>query len=254
MNKGIRQGYELSYYYCDNLHFSLINYKKNQCQALVNYTDFKKKYDKLTDSERTVLKLVENGHKALIFSQFVGHLKIIESLMQKMKEFLKHINSQDIGQLKEELKELYISFEWVRDYYQIKLKQGKMDQNLLSKYKRQITDAIYFDEYGQGGLDVDKAENIIKQLNSDSTLKYYIEISLHAIEECTRIANDFGGDFGDYFFIYFEELYDKVLDLVVKKNLVDKHKDRLKEIADVAFDGYGHYDQLQETYDEYIKE
>jgi len=171
-----------------------------------------------------------------------------------MKEFLKHINSQDIEQLKLELKELYTSYEWVRDYYQIKLKKSEIDQSLLSKYKKQITDALYFDEYGQGGLDVDKANNIIKQLNSESTLRYYIEVSLHAIEVCTSIAKEYGGDFGDYFFIYFEELYDKVLDLVVKKSLVEEYKYRLKEIADVAFDGYDHYDQLQETYDEYIKE
>lgn len=106
----------------------------------------------------------------------------------------------------------------------------------------------------QGGLDFEKVDSIVKQLNSDSTLKYYIEVSLHAIEECTSIANEYGGDFGDDFFIYFEELYDKVLELIVKKNLADEYKIRLKEIADYAFEGYGHYDQLQGTYNEHIKD
>ncbi len=171
-----------------------------------------------------------------------------------MKDFLKYINAQDARQLKQELTELYTSFELVRNYYQIKLKQSVLDENLLSKYKAQITKAIYPNKYMEGGLDVGKVDSIVKQLNSDSTLKYYIEVGLHAIEECTSIANEYGGDFGDDFYIYFEELYDKVLDQIVKKNLVDAYKDRLKEIADVAFEGYGHYDQLQDTYDEYLKD
>ena len=165
-----------------------------------------------------------------------------------MKDFSKYINAQDKEQLKQELKELYASFELVRDYYQIKLKKGVIDEKLLTKYNRQVTDALYFDEYGQGGLDVDKVDGIVKRLNSDSTLKYYIEVGLHAIEACTSIANDYGGDFGDNFFIYFEELYEDILVLIVKKNLVSEYRVRLKEIADAAFDGYGHYDQLQEEY------
>ena len=47
-----------------------------------------------------------------------------------MKEFLKHINSQDIEQLKQELKELYTSFEWVRDSF-IWTKRYDKDMKLL---------------------------------------------------------------------------------------------------------------------------
>lgn len=171
-----------------------------------------------------------------------------------MKDFLNYVNAQDKEQLRRELKELYTSFELVREYYQIKLKEGEIDENLLSKYKKQVTKALYFDDFMEGGLDVDKVDGIIKRLNSESTLKYYIEVGLYAIEECTSIANDYGGDFGDEFYIYFEELYGKILERIVKKNLVDEYKIRLREMADTAFDGYGHCDQLQDTYDEYIKE
>ncbi|MEM1123482.1 MAG: DUF6155 family protein [Bacteroidota bacterium] len=171
-----------------------------------------------------------------------------------MKDFLRYINAQDKEQLRQELRELYSSFELVRNYYHIKLQKAEIDENLLSEYKGQVTKAIYPNKYMQGGLDFEKVDSIVKQLNSDSTFKYYIEVSLHAIEECTDIANEYGGDFGDDFYIYFEELYDKVLELIVKKNLTEEYKIRLKEIADCAFEGYGHYDQLQDTYDEYIKE
>ncbi|MFK7980041.1 MAG: hypothetical protein AB8G86_08670, partial [Saprospiraceae bacterium] len=109
-----------------------------------------------------------------------------------MKDFLKYINAQDARQLKQELTELYTSFELVRNYYQIKGKQSVLDENLLSKYKAQVTKAIYPNKYMEGGLDVGKVDSIVKQLNSDSTLKYYIEVSLYAIEACTDIAKEYG--------------------------------------------------------------
>ena len=64
-----------------------------------------------------------------------------------MKDFLKYINAQDKEQLKRELQELYSSFELVRNYYHIKLKQSGIDENLLSKYKDQFTKAIYPNEH-----------------------------------------------------------------------------------------------------------
>lgn len=171
-----------------------------------------------------------------------------------MKDFLEHINSLDIDQLKSELAELYTSYDLVKNYYQIKLKNGGIDERILEKYKDQISEAIYPNKYNQGGLDVEKVNAIIQQLNSDATLKYYIEVSLHSIEECTSIANEYGGDFGDEFYIYFEELYEKIVELIVKKSFQEEYKIRLKEIADFACEGYGHYDQLQDVYKEYIKE
>lgn len=171
-----------------------------------------------------------------------------------MKDFLNYLKAQDKEQLKKELKELYESYELVRDHYQIKLKKGGIDKALLTKYNRQVTNALYLDDYFEGGLDVDKVNKLIEQLDSDATINYYIEVSLHAIEECTCVAKDYGGDFGDEFYIYFEELYETVIQRIIKENLQKKYKLRLKEIADAAFEGYGHYDQLQDTYDEYIEE
>jgi len=38
-----------------------------------------------------------------------------------MQDFSEYIDSRDIEELKEELKDLYTSFEVVQDYYQMKL-------------------------------------------------------------------------------------------------------------------------------------
>lgn len=168
-----------------------------------------------------------------------------------MDEFLKYINSQDIEQLKSELKELYSGFEWVRDYYQIKFSETDPDEKLLSKYKDQIINAMYPDEYMEGGLDLEKVDYIVKRLNSVSTIKYYIEICLYAIEHCTHTADAYGGDFGDDFYTYFEELFEQVLQIIIKERLENAYKIRLEEIANTATEGYGHQDQLRDVLSQY---
>lgn len=67
------------------------------------------------------------------------------------------------------------------------------------------------------------------------------------------IANEFGGDFGEDFYIYFEELFEDTIKVILKENLESEYKVRLKEMANSACDGYGHYDQLQDTFREYFR-
>ena len=120
-----------------------------------------------------------------------------------MKEFLKYIENQDKEGLKSDLKELYSSYEFVRNYYRIKFNNSNWNEALISQYKEDITKAIFPNKHMQGGLDFERVESIVEQLNSKSTTKYYIEAALHGIEECTNMANEYGGDFGDDFYIYF---------------------------------------------------
>ena len=44
-----------------------------------------------------------------------------------------------------------------------------------------------------------------------STNEILYNFGLYAVEECTAIANEFGGDFGEDFYIYFEELFENVI-------------------------------------------
>ena len=61
---------------------------------------------------------------------------------------------------------------------------------------------------------------ISKRLHNDLKMLYFIEVSLHAIEECTCVANDYGGRYGEEFYIYFEELYEEVLKRIVEKSFL----------------------------------
>ena len=169
------------------------------------------------------------------------------------KAFLDYINAQETEQLKAELQELYASFELVRNYYQIKFNGTTVDEQLLATYQDQVTQAIYPNKHMQGGLDTGKVESVVKQLESPATRRYFIEVGLHAVEECTRMANDFGGDFGEDFYIYFEELFERVIQVVLKEGLEGEYRVRLREMVNSACEGYGHYDQLQDTFTEYME-
>ncbi len=169
-----------------------------------------------------------------------------------MKAFLDHIKSLESESLKSELRELYTSFEAVRNYYQIRFSNVGMDEQLLSTYQDQVTKAIYPNKHMQGGLDTEKVDSVVKELNSPSTIRYYVEISLFAVETCTDIANEYGGDFGENFYIYFEELFEDAIKAIFKEGFESEYQIRLKEIADSACDGYGHRDQLQDTFSEYF--
>lgn len=171
-----------------------------------------------------------------------------------MEAFLSHIKSLDSESLKSELRELYTSFEVVRNYYQIKFSNVGIDKQLFSTYQDQVTKAIYPNKHMQGGLDTEKVDSIVKQLKNPSTIRYYIEICLYAMETCTAIANEYGGDFGEDFYIYFEELFEDAIQAILKEGLESEYRIWLKEIANAACDGYGHRDQLQGTFTEYFDE
>lgn len=173
--------------------------------------------------------------------------------MNDLKGFESFINTLNKNELKEELKKLYESLEQVKVHYSaINAGSDKLDRKLLEKHEEQITKAIYPNKYMQGGLDTDKVENILKPFRSNSTIKYYLELGLFAVEECTNIANEFGGDFGEDFFIYFEELFEDIVQRISRGNLEEKYKIRLIDMTNSAFDGYGHYDQLKDVFSEYF--
>ena len=71
-----------------------------------------------------------------------------------MEKFLKYINAQNKEQLKAELKELYASFELVRNYYAIKLEKGVVDEKLLSKIVQSINKRNKFQVDGNEVQDI----------------------------------------------------------------------------------------------------
>ena len=123
----------------------------------------------------------------------------------------------------------------------------------MRKYKDRIIDALYPDSDFEGGLDIEKVEVVMKQIRRNPNYYYFIGIGLFAVEECTLVANQYGGRYGEEFYEYFEELFKEVVRLIIGKGLQDELRIQVESIVNKAFDGYGHYDQLLAIYEEGYK-
>ena len=171
-----------------------------------------------------------------------------------MDNFIEYIHSKSKGELVEELKELYSSFEAVRTHYSLKSKDKKFDPKIIKKYETKISEALNLDGNWQGGFNIDKVDNILSRLNSKSNHKYYIELGIYSINECTELANAYGGDYGDEFYLYFIELYQNVNALIWEEGLENEYQMRLRILMEESFEGYGYQDELRDVYYNYFQE
>ena len=165
-----------------------------------------------------------------------------------MKKFLKYIKSKTEEELRTELCELFSSFEIVKDHYNIKISQGQLDSKVLKKYQNKIREALQPDYEWHGGFDVDEVEEIVSKFNNNTSIQYYFELGMYAIEECNDLAEIYQGDFGDEFFVYFVELYENIIDQVLNLKIENKYKVRLKTLMENSFDGYDFQDDLRDIY------
>jgi len=172
-----------------------------------------------------------------------------------MDKFIEHIKSKSKEELEQELKELYSSFETIRVHYNFKFNENKTKINKsknLEKYKTKINQALNFNHSWQGGLDIEKVDKILSRLNSESNIKFYFELGLHALEECTNLANIYGGDFGEEFYNYFVELYENIVSQTWKKGLDSEYQIRIKTIMEESFEGYDYKGDLREIYNDHF--
>ncbi|MEO0685329.1 MAG: hypothetical protein AAFY76_09870 [Cyanobacteria bacterium J06649_11] len=167
--------------------------------------------------------------------------------------FNEYLASLDLKTSKQELSSLYKNFEVVRDFFNMKLSQGKIDNRTIRKYKDRIIDALYPDSDFEGGLDIERVGAVMKQIGKNPNYYYFIKIGLFAIEECTRVANQYGGSYGEEFYEYFEDLFKEVVKVIVREGLQDELRIQVESVVNGAFEGYGHYDQLLAIYEEEYK-
>lgn len=152
-----------------------------------------------------------------------------------MDRFKNYLNALSEEAIKKELEILYENFEVVRDFYGMKLSQGKVTNRLIRKYKDRVIDALYPDGSFQGGLDVDKVDKIMSTVKRNPNYFYYIQVGIYAVEACTTVANDFGGDYGEEFYQYFEELYEGVIKFSEAKGVKDDYREQFEALKSKAF-------------------
>lgn len=167
--------------------------------------------------------------------------------------FDEYLASLDLKTSQKELLNLYQNFEVIRDFFNMKLSQGRVDNRIVRKYKDRIIDALYLDSNFKGGLDIDRVGVVMKQIRKNPNYYYFIRIGLFTIKECTRLANQYGGRYGEEFYEYFEDLFKEVVKIIVRERLQDELRIQVESVVNGAFEGYGHYDQLLAIYEEDYK-
>lgn len=165
-----------------------------------------------------------------------------------MDKFSDYINSLSEEKLRSELTKLHFKFSSVREYYKILLtNENVVDETLSQQYKEEIKIALYPNKYLEGGLDIKRIKEILFPL----TGKYYVEIGLFSVEECSNIAKELGGDFEEDFYMYFEDLFEEIVKYIIHQELLQEYREELIMIATSAIDIYNHSHELQEILRDY---
>ena len=130
---------------------------------------------KLQLLEEVVEDLVSSGHKALIFSQFVGHLKIIEALMQKKKINYQYLDGQTSLKKREERINAFQSGEG--DVFLISLKAGGVGLNLTA-----ADYVIHTDPWWNPAVE-DQASDRAHRIGQKRPVTIYRLVTANTIEE-----------------------------------------------------------------------
>lgn len=171
-----------------------------------------------------------------------------------MRKFLNYIESKSKEELEEELKELFSRFVKIREHYNFKLDESKTEKVKapnLKRYKTKIHQVLNPDSTWQGGFDIEEVDKILSRLNNKAKIKYYFELGFYSLEECTGLANAYGGDFGEEFYNYFAELYEDLVRQVWDEGFESEYQSRIKGIMEESFEGYDYQDDLRDIYIRY---
>lgn len=145
------------------------------CHPQLVQTDLEIESSKLQLLEEIVQELVENGHKALIFSQFVGHLKIIESLMQKLNITYQYLDGQTPLKKRELSIDAFQSGEG--EVFLISLKAGGVGLNLTA-----ADYVIHTDPWWNPAVE-DQASDRAHRIGQERPVTIYRLVAEHTIEE-----------------------------------------------------------------------
>jgi hypothetical protein len=130
---------------------------------------------KLLLFEKVVDELLENRHKALIFSQFVGHLQIIRSLLDKKKIEYRYLDGAT--PVKQREREVNAFQAGQGDLFLISLKAGGLGLNLTA-----ADYVIHMDPWWNPAVE-DQASDRVHRIGQVHPVTIYRLITKHTIEE-----------------------------------------------------------------------
>ena len=160
----------------------------------------------------------------------------------------KELGQKTKEELIQEISTLYQRFPQVKEYYQVQT-SGAAD--VLDKYKSIIEKE--FIEGKSRGLPkarftmAKKALSDFKKLTKDPDL--LADLMLTFVASVSSFNSEFSPDVENFYTIP-EDMFEEVLQLLKQNNLLLKYQTRAYDIVDNATDGWGHFDSLQERYED----
>jgi len=124
---------------------------------------------------KVVDELLENRHKALVFSQFVGHLQLIRSFLDKKKIEYRYLDGSTPAKKRE--KEVDAFQLGQGDLFLISLKAGGLGLNLTA-----ADYVIHMDPWWNPAVE-DQASDRVHRIGQLQPVTVYRLISKHSIEE-----------------------------------------------------------------------
>ncbi len=164
----------------------------------------------------------------------------------------KSLSSKSNKELAQEIANLYKKFSVVKDYYQAK--EGSPEE-VIEKYKDIIKKEFTYG-YSRGmpkarlGV-ARKAVQDFKKLSNNP--EFLADLMFTFVEEISNFNTEFGVD-GESYYTSPEGMYHDALSLLEKSNLLPKFEIRARLIVKNATDGWGHFDSLNGSYQEFYSE
>jgi len=130
---------------------------------------------KLLLVEKVVKELLENRHKALVFSQFVGHLRLIRLFLDKKKIRYRYLDGATPARKREKEVEAFQAGQG--DLFLISLKAGGLGLNLTA-----ADYVIHMDPWWNPAVE-DQASDRAHRIGQVHPVTIYRLITKHTIEE-----------------------------------------------------------------------
>ena len=164
----------------------------------------------------------------------------------------KQLEQKSKQELIQDITELYKKFSDVKEYYQVQ--DGNIE--LISEKYKEIIKKEFVNGYTRGlpkaRLSVArKAVQDFKKFTSNPEL--LADMMFTFVELISSFNKEFGVDSESYYTSP-ENMFDNVLDLLKKNNLLSKFEKRAFRIVNNATEAWGHFDSLQESYEQFYGE
>jgi hypothetical protein len=176
-------------------------------------------------------------------------MKSIGNIMKfTIADLKKELAKRTKEQIIQEISTLCQRFPQVREYYR---SQADDTDDIVNKYK-EIIEKEFVEGKARGfpkaRLSVArKSVNDFKKITSHPNL--IADVMFTYVESISSFCSDFNPDTEEYYTSP-ENMFEEVLALLKKNGIEKDYERRAYKIVENATDGYGHFDSLQERYEE----